>query len=134
MGYITSNKLIHHMDRVKGDRRPITAEFFLTNFCNHRCDYCRFHHGKGHINFEQFKMYAERLIELGVQGFILTGGGEPVLNPDFDKITNWLDENELDYGINTNFSKFKKIKPRYLKISIDASNGEQCQEIGRAHV
>lgn len=128
MAYITSSKLIHHMDRVLGEKKPITAELFLTNFCNHRCGYCRFHHGKGYMDFEDFKRYAEKLISLGVEGFILSGGGEPILNPDFDKITGWLEENQLDYGINTNFSKLKKIKPRYLKVSIDAATPEQYQE------
>lgn len=116
------------MDRVIDDQRPITAELFLTNFCNHRCDYCRFHHGKGYITFEDFQRYAERLLELGVKGFILTGGGEPILNPDFDKITEWLEKWGLEYGINTNFSTFKKIKPTYLKVSIDAVSPEQYQE------
>jgi MoaA/NifB/PqqE/SkfB family radical SAM enzyme len=128
MSYITENKLLHYLDRVKGDNRPVTAELFLTNFCNHRCGYCRFHHGKGYIDFEHFKQYAERLLELGVQGFILTGGGEPILNPDFDKITGWLEENNLEYGINTNFSKLKRIKPIYLKVSIDATTPEQYEE------
>lgn len=128
MAYISSSKLIHHMDRVLGDQRPITAEMFLTNFCNHRCGYCRFHHGKGFMTFDDFVRYAEKLIDIGVKGFILSGGGEPILNPDFDKITAWLEANDLEYGINTNFSKLKKIKPRYLKVSIDATSPEQYQE------
>lgn len=128
MSYISSSKLIHHMDRVQGDQKPITAELFLTNFCNHRCGYCRFHHGKGYIDYESFVKYAERLLELGVKGFILTGGGEPVLNPDFDKITGWLEAHDLEYGINTNFSKLKKIRPKYLKVSIDATTPGQYEE------
>ena len=128
MSYITGNKLIYHMDRVMGDQRPITAELFLTNFCNHRCSYCRFHHGRGYIDIDHFKRYAERLVELGVKGFILTGGGEPTLNPDFTKITEYLEENHLEYGINTNFNKLRLFKPRYLKVSIDASSPEEYQE------
>lgn len=116
------------MDRVSGEQKPITAELFLTNFCNHRCGYCRFHHGKGYMDIDSFKRYATRLLELGVKGFILTGGGEPILNPDFDKITQFLEDHGLEYGINTNFSKLKKIKPRYLKVSIDAATPQQYQE------
>lgn len=116
------------MDRVQGDQKPITAELFLTNFCNHRCGYCRFHHGKGYIDYDSFVKYANQLLNLGVQGFILTGGGEPILNPDFDRITEWLEKNGIEYGINTNFSKYKQIKPKYLKVSIDATSAEQYEE------
>lgn len=128
MAYISDSKLIHHMDRVLGDQRPITAEIFLTNFCNHRCDYCRFHHGAGFINFEAFKMYVNKCLDLGVKGFILSGGGEPILNPDFNKIMEWLESNGIEYGINTNFSKIKFMKPKYLKVSIDASNPEEYEK------
>lgn len=128
MSFITSSKLINYMDRVKGEKKPITAELFLTNFCNHRCGYCRFHHGKGYIDFESFVKYVKKLRELGVEGFILTGGGEPILNPDFDKIVKYLEDEGLEYGINTNFSTLKKIKPTYLKVSIDATSGEQYEQ------
>ena len=57
---------------------------------------------------------------MGVQGFILTGGGEPTINPDFEKIAGWLTENDFQWGINTNFNKLVKVKPNYLKVSLDA--------------
>lgn len=122
---IIANKLIYHLDRVVGDQKPITAEIFLTNYCNNRCVYCRYRHQVGeYMNFNNFVEYANRLLALGVQGFILTGGGEPTVNPDFDKITAWLEKKGIPYGINTNFNILKKIKPKYLKISIDAINAD----------
>ena len=75
--------------------------------------------------FEDFKRYVVRLQSLGVKGIILTGGGEPTINPDFDKITAWLEECGIDHGINTNFVKYVECKPRYLKISIDAGDEEE---------
>lgn len=122
---ILANKLIYHLDRVGGDQKPITAEIFLTNFCNNRCAYCRYRHQVGeYLHYDDFVKYATRLLELGVKGFILTGGGEPTVSPDFDRITEWLEVNNIPYGINTNFNIFKKIKPKYLKVSIDAINAE----------
>lgn len=127
--YIGNSKLIYHADRLKkGKQKPITAELFLTNFCNHRCGYCRFHHGSGYIHYDDFVLYVDKLQKIGVEGFILTGGGEPILSPDFDKIVNHLEEKGLPYGINTNFSRFVKFKPKYLKVSIDGSSAKQYSE------
>ena len=71
------------------------------------------------MRYEEFVKYAERLLELGVRGFILTGGGEPTLCRDFKKITDWLEAHSIHYGINTNFNEVQYIKPDYLKVSLD---------------
>ncbi len=121
---ISASKLLFNLDRASGDFRPITADIFLNNYCNNECPYCtykRWEHEPGawFLKIHDFMMYAERLRELGVRGFILTGGGEPTINPDFDKITAWLDEQGYPYGINTNFNVYREPKPRYLKVSLD---------------
>jgi MoaA/NifB/PqqE/SkfB family radical SAM enzyme len=72
-------------------------------------------------------MYVERLHELGVRGFILTGGGEPTINPDFDNITAWLDGRGFPYGINTNFNVLRKPRPKYLKVSLDGWDEDSYQ-------
>lgn len=122
---INANKLMYFPDRVAGDRRPITADVFIDNFCNNRCPYCTYRRWelessqKSYMHFEDFKKYVSRLRDLGVLGFIITGGGEPTCNPDFDLITEWLESECLHYGINTNFNIIKYFKPDYLKVSLD---------------
>lgn len=121
---IAGDKMLSHLDRVAGDRRPITADIFLTNYCNNRCPYCTYGRwdldsGAYSMAYADFVRYAERLIDLGVQGFILTGGGEPTICRDFEKITGWMEERGLHYGINTNFNKLVYFKPDYLKVSLD---------------
>ena len=71
------------------------------------------------MRYEEFVEYAERLLELGVEGFILTGGGEPTLCKDFKKIADWLEAHSIHYGINTNFNEVQYVKPDYLKVSLD---------------
>jgi MoaA/NifB/PqqE/SkfB family radical SAM enzyme len=120
---IDSLKLIRNMDNFK-TKRPVTADIFLTNFCNNKCPYCTYHRwsldpGARYMTFGEFVRYAERLISFGVKGIILTGGGEPTINPDFDKITKWLEDKGIRYGINTNFNVFKDFNPTYLKVSLD---------------
>ena len=127
---ISGDKLIYNMGNII-NKQPVTADLFLTNFCNNKCTYCTYKRWelskkeRKHITFADFTRNVEILKNLGVKGFILTGGGEPCINPDFDRITAWLEENDIKYGINTNFNVLKFIKPVYLKISLDASCSEE---------
>ena len=124
MQNIAGNKMFAHLDRIVGEHKPITADIFLNNFCNNRCPYCTYGRweldpGARAMSFKGFREYATRLMEMGVEGFILTGGGEPTLTPDFDRITEWMDEKGLHYGINTNFNVLRLPRPDYLKVSLD---------------
>lgn len=131
---ITGEKMLSHIDRIAGEKKPITADIFLTNYCNNRCPYCTYGRweldtGAQAMRYEDFITYAKRLAVMGVQGFILTGGGEPTINPDFEKIAGWLTENNFQWGINTNFNKLVKVKPNYLKVSLDAYSNESYEQL-----
>jgi MoaA/NifB/PqqE/SkfB family radical SAM enzyme len=100
--YIHEGKLKYFYERCRYNRKPITADIFLTNFCNLDCGYCRYKKTNDYMDFELFKSVVERLREMGVLGIVLTGGGEPLINPDIGRILQWLDINGVPYGINTN--------------------------------
>lgn len=122
---ITGDKMFAHIDRVFGEHKPITADIFLNNYCNNNCPYCTykrwdFSDDARSMSISDFIKYAYRLIDLGVKGFILTGGGEPTISKDFDKIVEWLDLHNVKYGINTNFNRLVRCNPAYLKVSLDA--------------
>ena len=124
MENIAGDKMFAHVERALNDRSPITADIFLTNYCNNKCPYCTYRRweleaGAYSMRYEEFVEYAKRLLELGVRGFILTGGGEPTLCRDFKKITDWLEAHGIHYGINTNFNEVQYIRPDYLKVSLD---------------
>lgn len=122
---IRNNKLSSFIERIEGNRRPITADIFLTNYCNLACSYCRYAHESGeYMHFKKFKEYVQRLQALGVKSFILTGGGEPTINPDFNKITAYLEENDLHYGINTNMVVPIVCSPVFVKVSVDSGISE----------
>lgn len=117
--------MFSHIGRMLGDKRPVTADIFLNNYCNNACPYCTYKRWEldsdaYYMRYDDFVKYAERLLEIGVLGFILTGGGEPTISRDFKAITNWLQDRRIHYGINTNFNKLVYIKPDYLKVSLDA--------------
>lgn len=121
---ITGDKMFGYVDRIAGEHKPITADVFLTNYCNNRCPYCTYGRwerdgGAYAMKYADFVQYAERMRQLGVLGIILTGGGEPTLCPDFMDITGWMEEKGIHYGINTNFNSLMFFKPDYLKVSLD---------------
>lgn len=128
---ISNNKLIYNMENILS-RKPITADIFLNSACNNKCPYCTYARYKQrsstYMTFEGFKDNINILLANGVKGVILTGGGEPTISPDFDKITDYLEQNSIPYGINTNFNLFKAIKPNYLKISLDGYDRESYQK------
>ena len=131
---ITAEKMLSHIDRIVGEKKPITADIFITNYCNNKCPYCTY--GRWELDsrayamkYKDFVAYAEKLLDMGVRGIILTGGGEPTINPEFEKIAKWLTENKIHWGINTNFNKLVKVKPDYLKISIDAYDEESYERM-----
>lgn len=135
---ITNKKILSHLDRVVGDRRPITADVFLDNYCNNKCGFCtyrrwQFDDGARSMSFDDFKKYAERLKDLGVLGIILTGGGEPTIAKDFKKIVTWLDGQDIRYGINTNFNEYVEFNPDYLKVSLDAWDEDSYYRIRGCH-
>lgn len=120
---ITEDKIFFHYENIS-KKQPITADIFLTNYCNNNCKYCSYHRwelrqDKKSMTFDEFKRNINILKEAGVKGYILTGGGEPSICKDFDKITEWLETQQIPYGINTNFNVLKLIKPIFLKVSLD---------------
>lgn len=131
---IESNKLLYNLENVIVGK-PITADLFLTNYCNNKCKYCTYNRWnidrskRKYVTYDEFVRNVEILKNMGVKSVILTGGGEPMLNPDFEKITAYLDEIQMPYGINTNFNILKKCNPTYLKVSLDVGNKKDYKEI-----
>lgn len=120
---ITTDKALGYPERLTADRRPVTADLFLTRRCNNNCSYCTYtrhmRRSGDDMSPETFDRVAERLMELGVQGVILTGGGDPTCSGCFDHACEWMDDAGLRYGINTNFNLYKECRPAYLKVSLD---------------
>jgi MoaA/NifB/PqqE/SkfB family radical SAM enzyme len=75
-----------------------------------------------------FEKVLSRLVAIGVKAVILTGGGEPCINPDFDGIIKCLDDSGIDYGINSNFLMYRDCDPVYLKVSLDAWDEESYKQ------
>lgn len=127
MNYISNNKLLYNTNSLY-NKTPITADINLTNYCNQNCNYCRYDNCDSYMSFEKFKKVVNRCLSLGVKSFILTGG-EPLINPDIEKIILFLDKKGISYGVNSNFMEYKNINPCWLKIGFDAWNKESYKKI-----
>lgn len=129
--------MMAHVDRILYGHRPITADVFITNYCNNNCPYCTYHRweldaGAGYMRYGEFVKYASRMKQLGVEGIILTGGGEPTINPDFPKIAGWMTTNGIKWGMNSNFNELHYCSPEYLKVSLDGydeDSYERCRGV-----
>lgn len=119
---IRPDKLMYHLKQV-AEGLPITCNWFINDVCNNRCTYCIYaKHGRfgNNISYEMFCRCADRLKELGVEGVILEGGGEPTICPDFERMTQYLDSIGMKYIILTNFNEYREVKPEVLRVSLDA--------------
>lgn len=129
--FISADKLMFNMDSIVNDT-PVTADIFLCDFCNNRCNYCsytRYCEREGHqVFYDDFIRYADRLKEIGVKGFLITGGGEPTICRDFDRICEYMESHDMPYGITTNFNVMKYFKPRFLKVSFDAWDEDSYEQ------
>lgn len=127
---IRGNKLENFIDRVLIENKPITADVFLTDFCNNRCEYCRYCNSTGeYMSYNDFETCLYALKNIGVMGVILTGGGEPTINPDFEKITNLLKNTRTQFGINTNLNKKLSAGANFIKVSIDCGDKTTYKKI-----
>lgn len=123
--FISKSKLAIYQERMIFDRKPITAQLAITEFCNLNCHYC--HYGfektkskpKIYMDFNLFKIVIDRLQALGVRSFVFSGTGEPTINKDFPAMIEYLEENKIPYGLNSNMLVKFQASPKWLKANID---------------
>ena len=141
-----SKKIFYHLENIKdykdGKRPfPVTVEIDLTNNCNHKCSFCFYADsiGRGRMPFLVTDVLKERIKEmrqLGVKGISFTGGGEPMLHPDFMNILNYTKQLGFDVGLITNGSAIneKKIKQlnedlTWIRISMAGGDPKSYQKV-----
>lgn len=140
------DKLAAHPDiladlRRGGPGRLLQIHLSWQNTCNQNCSFCSYRMDanknseafdkKKHLSVEDLGPLLEDFKEMGVQAIELTGGGEPLLHPQFDEAWELLAAGPWDIGIVTNGTmlteeRSKKVVPRlkWLRISIDAGRAE----------
>ena len=102
--------------------------------CNLRCPYCSVTNRglRNRIEFSDIVLYLEALIERGLKAVIITGGGEPVLYPEINKLIRYIKyEKGLDVALITNGTVLEKLERdvrgvfSWLRVSINIFKGWQ---------
>lgn len=144
-------KLYHHLDRIaaigQGKRpAPVNVEIDISNRCQLGCRWCHFgythsrgplaisarptSYSKGGDLMDSSLAFSiiDQLEEYGVRSITWSGGGEPTLHPDFDKL---VDYTSIDQGLYTNGGYIKEERARLLReklkwvyISLDYANAK----------
>ncbi len=132
-----NRKLLYHPDAIRnwlssGVCHPVTIEIDPSLVCNHRCPECTFHQYIGNQFIPQTVLakIVSELSTVEAKGVIISGGGEPLTNPEtWDFIEN-LAKADIDVTLTTNGSLTNRDSLSLLKycrrirISVDAASPE----------
>lgn len=137
----SQNKILKHADKIdnwkKGKLETIvTTEIDLTNDCNSNCPRCAGgRNNKVYLKTNQVFSLIDQLAEIEVKGITLTGGGEPLLHRNLNKIIEYISQHEIDIGIMTNGLLFRNNAMEtildnclWCRISLDAGTKEMYQQ------
>ena len=160
MNYINpQSKLLKHIDTIAeikagGTPPPVNVEIDLSNRCNLGCKGCHFAHThtRGHFaddaNIERVGdlMETSTALEIlrdlhlnNVKSVTWTGGGEPTLHPDFERILEYASRMKLEQGIYTNGTNIDEYRAGFLKktckwvyVSLDRADRESYKQYKQA--
>lgn len=132
----SSEKILHHIDKLdhffNGGKTLIVTEFDLTNKCNNNCPLCVGVKENGsQLTWDEIVMIVKGLKNLGNRGVIVSGGGEPLLHPDFIRTLELIKNAGMEIGLNSNGLALTREKCEaiakyctYFRISLDAGTPE----------
>jgi len=139
-------KIFKHMDKLRSIQNgvltsPITIRLKPTNVCQHNCFYCAYRDTDGYmkgsygfnkmdsIPLDIMKQLLKDIIDMGVKGIILSGGGEPLIYEHIEYVLSTLNDNNIDVGIITNGKNLDKVanlvsEAKWVRVSLDATDPE----------
>ena len=115
----------------------ISIELDLTNLCNNNCPSCTGNkQNKCSLSFKQIKQIVDELAyEFEAKSIIISGGGEPLLHPEFVRILKYIKNKGLKIGLNSNGLALDEEKAKaiieccsYFRISLDAGTKEMYKK------
>lgn len=132
-------KLLGHIDRLAEIKEgkhpaPVNVEIDLSNRCNLKCKGCHmaYTHNGILMDTDLALSLMKELETFGVRSITWSGGGEPAMHPDIEKI---IDACPIDQGIYTNGTllsipliKLLKKKMKWVYISLDMNTRESWKE------
>lgn len=129
-------KILHYTDKLdyflNGHKTLIVTEFDLTNRCNNRCPgCCGVNQNNAELSREQVDKVVRDLAAMNNRGVILSGGGEPLISPQFTHAVQSIRAHGMKIGLNSNGLALDEEKARlirdncvYFRVSLDAGSSE----------
>jgi len=119
---------------------PQTLELYISNRCNHKCKGCHSKEFFGlkspFMEIQLFKEIIGQLSSLGLEGIDFSGGGEPLLHPDFNAMIEFVVKKGVKAGLVTNgiFINRKSDKMlienlSFIRLALDAANKKTYKRI-----
>lgn len=136
----SNEKIMRYLDKLdyffNGHKTLIVTEFDLTNRCNNNCPgCCGVKENGAELSREQIDLIVESLADMGNQGVILSGGGEPLMSPHFSYAVSKLRTQGMKLGLNSNglalteeLAALIADNCTYFRISLDAASPEMYQK------
>jgi MoaA/NifB/PqqE/SkfB family radical SAM enzyme len=130
-------QLVREIDWSKSSDAPYIVEFDPTTKCNLACPDCI---SGALLNQDEFGpdravTLTQEMIDSGVKGVILIGGGEPMAHPKIGEIIEMLGKSDVAIGITTNGLYLKKhldvtsAHTSWVRVSVDAASAEMFQSV-----
>ncbi len=130
----TGEKLLYHTEEMKkfqneAKATPIVLHIMPTSVCNLKCEFCSVKDRKvcEILNLKtQIIPLIKELKSRGLKAVIISGGGEPLLYEHFEKLIEFLYNNNLDIGLITNGTLLYKYdkelfeKLTWIRVSINS--------------
>lgn len=115
----------------------IVTELDLTNRCNNHCPRCvGRRQPNSELSWKEIEHISHGLKALDNKGVILSGGGDPLLHPDFENAVYLLKQYGIKIGVNSNGLALTERQALaiakccdYFRISLDAGTGDLYTKI-----
>jgi len=129
------NKIYYYLDQVEKLNKgefvpPVSCEIDPSNSCNLKCGFCMFgewredHHE--HLDMNTYISLIGELQQMGTKSITFTGGGEPLMNPNFNTMASMAFALGFQVGLVTNGVLLNRVdnleKFKFIRVSLDAHN------------
>jgi len=135
-------KIYYYLDKINKMKKgvyipPISCEIDPSNRCMLNCKFCMYKDYRKENNVDlDFTTYRRLIFELqcsGVKSITFTGGGEPLMNPEFNEMAQAAFDRWFEVGLITNGVNLDKVKNvakfKFIRVSLDASNKEEYNNV-----
>jgi len=136
------NKIYYYLDAVEKLRKgewvpPVTCEIDPSNRCMLDCEFCMFEKYRKlsgeNLDLDTYISLLGELHNMGTKSITFTGGGEPLMNPNFNLMVKMALALGFEIGLVTNgilLNKLENIdKFKFIRVSLDAHNRDDYLKV-----